>query len=293
MGEIEKTLSRVEKQGVPVTMMHHSRFFLPLLVSIFVCARSSADVRLVDAAGSISNVGLLQVRTDAGFGTVCGANPAAADVVCRALGYSYGSVSTSPCGFYGGANLCGAPGSPVAMADLICSGSEWSLEECSWSTPDAACSAHSADTLIYCGKSGASGQTPNGATRLIAPDGAPALDGKGRPEVYLKDVWVPICSSGISSGAGAVICKSMGFRGAFDEVAKCTSKGSCGEVPPGLSELACSGQESNVLDCPHTADSDVFCAPSESILVSCAGAGETQGRPAKEAAPQPVLKEGI
>ena len=99
---------------VPVTMMQHSsRFFLPLLLSVFVCARCSADVRLVDAAGSISNVGLLQVRTDAGFGTVCGANPAAADVVCRALGYSYGSVSTSPCGFYGGANLCGAPGSPV------------------------------------------------------------------------------------------------------------------------------------------------------------------------------------
>ena len=98
---------------MPVTMMQHSRFFLPLLFSVFVCARCSADVRLVDAAGSISNVGLLQVRTDAGFGTVCGANPAAADVVCRALGYSYGSVSTSPCGFYGGANLCGAPGSPV------------------------------------------------------------------------------------------------------------------------------------------------------------------------------------
>ena len=116
----------------------------------------------------------------------------------------------------------------------------------------------------------------------------------GRPEVYLKDAWVPICSSGISSGAGAVICKSMGFRGALTEVAKCTSRDSCGEVPPGLSELACSGQESNVLDCPHAAgSSDVFCAPSESILVSCAGAGETQGRPVKEAAPQPVLKEGI
>ena len=94
-------------------MMYHSRLVLSLLFSVAVCARCGADVRLVDAAGSISNVGLLQVRTDAGFGTVCGANPAAADVVCRALGYSYGSVSTSPCGFYGGSNLCGAVGSPV------------------------------------------------------------------------------------------------------------------------------------------------------------------------------------
>ena len=113
----------------------------------------------------------------------------------------------------------------------------------------------------------------------------------GRPEVYVKDAWVPICSSGISSGAGAVICKSMGFRGALDAASKCTSKDSCGEVPPGLSELACSGQENSVLDCPHVAGTDVFCAASESIMVTCAGNGETQGRPAKEAAPQPVLKE--
>ena len=40
-----------------------------------------ADVRLLDAAGSVSNVGLLQVRMDADFGTVCGANAASADVM--------------------------------------------------------------------------------------------------------------------------------------------------------------------------------------------------------------------
>jgi len=45
----------------------------------------SADVRLVDAAGGLSSVGLLQVRTDAGFGSVCGANAAAADAICFML----------------------------------------------------------------------------------------------------------------------------------------------------------------------------------------------------------------
>ena len=88
---------------------------LALLVALFffVGALSTTDVRLVDGTGSLSSVGLLQVRTDAGFGSVCGANPAAADVVCRSMGYTHGSVSTSPCGFYGGADLCGAAGSPV------------------------------------------------------------------------------------------------------------------------------------------------------------------------------------
>ena len=71
------------------------------------------DVRLVDAGGALSNVGLLQVKTDGGFGTVCGANLASADVACRSLGYAHGSVSSSGCGSYGGSDLCGATGTPV------------------------------------------------------------------------------------------------------------------------------------------------------------------------------------
>lgn len=44
-------------------------------------------VRLLDATGSVSNAGLLQVSLGVGsFGSVCGANAAAADVVCRQAG---------------------------------------------------------------------------------------------------------------------------------------------------------------------------------------------------------------
>jgi hypothetical protein len=43
--------------------------------------KCSIDVRLVDAAGRDSNVGVLQIKTDAGFGTVCGANAASADAI--------------------------------------------------------------------------------------------------------------------------------------------------------------------------------------------------------------------
>merc|ERR1712166_1465453 len=95
---------------------------------------------------------------------------------------------------------------------------------------------------------------------------------------------MPICSSGVSSGATTVICKSMGFSGATGS-AKC-SGAACGSNAPGVSELACSGAESEPLACPHEAGDDVFCAPSESIVVTCAGNGDSQGRPAKEAAPQ-------
>ena len=55
-------------------------FHLLFLLAFWTGAQCSADVHLIDAAGALSNVGLLQVKTDVGFGSVCGANAAAADV---------------------------------------------------------------------------------------------------------------------------------------------------------------------------------------------------------------------
>ena len=54
----------------------HFLFFL----AFWTGGQCSADVHLIDAAGALSNVGPLQVKTDVGFGSVCGANAAAADV---------------------------------------------------------------------------------------------------------------------------------------------------------------------------------------------------------------------
>merc|ERR1712072_370620 len=177
----------------------------------------------------------------------------------------------------------GAAGSPVAMADLKCSGTEWSVEECTWSAPDDTCGGHAQDTIIYCAAS-AKAESQQGAVRLIAVDGSPAIDGKGRPEIFVESAWVPVCSSGASAGAAGVICKSMGFSGSNGH-SKCSGLG-CGDSAPGVSELACSGTESSPLACPHEAGDDVFCAPSESLIVTCAGDGETQGRPAKASGPQ-------
>ena len=144
---------------------------------------------------------------------------------------------------------------------------------------------HAHDTVVYCTSSATAGAL-QGAVRLITADGSPSVDGEGRPEIFIESSWGPICSSGLSSGAATVICKSMGFSGASGS-SKCHGN-SCGVTAPVLSELACSGSEAGLLACPHEAGDDVFCAPSESLLVTCAGHGETQGRLAKEAAPPSI-----
>ena len=208
---------------------------------------------------------------------------AAADVVCAQLGYDFGIVSNSACENFGGSNLCGAVGSPVAMASLTCSGTELDIQQCSYSIPDSDCAEHVRDSVVFCGEHGGVGFVEPGALRLLDADGAPSFDGVGRLEIFHDDAWGPICHSGFNAGAAAVACKAMGFAGASaDGVGRCQGGegGSlCGMVAPQVSEFACAGQETNLLACPHVDGDAVFCAQEESVVLHCSGAGDAQGRP--------------
>jgi len=249
----------------------------------------SAGVRIVDGSGTLSSVGLVQVRTELGFGSICGLNLGAADVLCKQLGFDFGSVSSSPCATYGGSNLCGASGSPIAMKDLVCTGHEWDIEECTWEAPTARCAEHELDTIVYCGNEGQSLQ--DGTLRLIDADGSPSIDGRGRLEMFKAGVWAPVCNNGFASGSVAVACRQMGFVGvATSTASSCISvEHACGEAPPHVSKLYCSGHEASVVECTFEEGDDVYCAPEESVLIRCSGDGETQGRVAKFAPPAKLL----
>ena len=221
--------------------------------------------------------------------TICLLLQAAADVVCTQLGYDFGSVGTSSCEMYGGSNVCGIAGSPVAMASLSCSGGELDIQDCSYSIPDAGCASHAGDAIVFCGSKGGAGFVESGALRLLDTDGAPSIDGVGRLEVFNTNAWVPVCYSGFNAAAATVACKAMGFTGAaVDGVARCRrgdGGGLCGLVAPQISEVACAGQEVDLLSCPHVGADEVFCAPEESVVLRCSGVGDAQGRPKKIAVP--------
>lgn len=253
----------------------------------------ASSLRLVDAAGTLASVGLLQVRTEAGFGTVCGVNAGAADVACRLMGFDHGAVGSSPCGSYGGADLCGALGTPVAMKSLSCTGGELDLAGCEWLPPSEECLSHEADAVIFCA-SGAAGGAPDGSLRLLSDDGAPSVQGKGRLEMFTAGAWGPVCSEGFAAGSAAVACKQMGYAGAaaLSATSTCASAGGpnyCSSVAPRVSELACTGAESAAKDCPYEEGEDVYCAAEEAVVVSCAGDGDAQGRSPKAPAPEAEL----
>ena len=167
------------------------------------------------------------------------------------------------------------------MSALKCNGGELDLQQCEFSAPDEICQEHAHDSIVYCGTSGDG--TQEGAGRLLSFDGSPSIDGIGRFEVFHGNAWSPVCKSGFTAGAANVACKSMGFAGAqatpgFVSCGNVDGKNYCGESPPQLSEIACSGQEADVLACPHDETDSVFCAPAESVVLQCAGSGDTQGR---------------
>ena len=98
------------------------------------------------------------------------------------------------------------------MSDLKCSGSEWTLEECSWTAPSEECLTHAHDAIVFCSNGNPQGES-QGQVRLIAQDGSPAIEGQGRPEVLVHGSWSPVCATGLSSGSPAVLCKAMGCFG--------------------------------------------------------------------------------
>jgi len=251
---------------------------------------SAVDVRITGIAGEFANVGILQVRASSNrsedFGTVCGLNLQAGNVVCKMLGYDFGTVSSSPCNIYGGHNLCGAAGSLVAMQSLQCTGDELELSDCTWRAPDSACQTHNLDSIVYCGHA-AIAPFQEGALRLLDQDGAPSIDGIGRLDIVYGGSWAPVCASGFGAGAATVACKAMGFNSAefLAEPLRCKEKNMCGTIAPSVSSVSCSGSEKHLLDCKHEGGEDVYCSQEEAVVLKCAGNGNAAGRSSKLTAP--------
>lgn len=248
----------------------------------------TSDIRLVDVHGQLAASGLLQLRTDSGFGTVCGANLPVADVVCQALGYDHGTLSSSPCSAYGGSDLCGSVGSPVVK--VSCRGGELSLDDCVWSPPDTDCLEHQNDAVISCLRVDTPAEPTDGAVRLLAAHGSPSIDGTGRVDVFQGGQWSPVCSSGFTSSSARVACRQMGYSGvsekAWDTCRNLFDGRYCGTVPPDVAELKCKGHEGTVLSCPHQHGLDVLCAAEDSVVLMCGGTGgDPRGQPRKVPAP--------
>merc|ERR1711979_29215 len=165
--------------------------------------------------------------------------------------------------------------------DLRCAGGELSIHECSWAAPDAPCLGHRLDSVGYCARDGVF--MHDGVARLLDSTGAPALGGQGLLQIFLQQTgtWTTVC--GATQGAVSVVCKGMGFSGASSSGVVGLSK--TNTDAPLIGGLSCVGSESSVTQCNFDQGAlNVFCAPSEAVLVQCSGDGDTSGLPSLAAA---------
>ena len=73
---------------------------------------------------------------------------------------------------------------------------------------------------------------------------------KGRVEVYRNGYWGTICNDGWDVPDATVVCRMLGYSGAW--AAGCCAEYRGGTGPIWLSELSCTGREKTLSECGHS-----------------------------------------
>merc|ERR1712002_534772 len=89
---------------------------------------------------------------------------------------------------------------------------------------------------------------------------------EGRVEVFLNGVWGTVMDDHFGMEDARVVCKSLGYGGAANEL--CCSVYGDGGGPIHMDDVGCSGNEASISDCtyskpgadrPHNEDQGVRC----------------------------------
>ena len=99
---------------------------------------------------------------------------------------------------------------------------------------------------------------------------------KGRVEVYRSGFWGTICNNGWDIPDASVVCRMLGYPGAW--TASCCTEYPGGTGPVWLSDLSCTGQENSLAECGHSGwginkcnhekDAEVVCYTSSTEKLS-------------------------
>jgi deleted-in-malignant-brain-tumors protein 1 len=208
------------------------------------------DIRL---AGVISNPlkGRVEICYDGVWGTTCNNpwNSLNAMVVCRQLGHA--TLGAGVSGVLGNGN------GPILLHNVICSGSEYRLLDCS----------NQILTIPTCSR--AAGVTcqpgcPEGEIRLVNETSY----AEGRVEICLNNEWGTVCGQTWGTSDANVVCRQLGFSSGAEAFVGVRPFGEAlGRI--WLSNVLCNGSEralgdctasfSGINNCTHAQDAGVRC----------------------------------
>ncbi|XP_048714637.2 neurotrypsin-like isoform X2 [Caretta caretta] len=213
-------------------------------------AGAGAPLRL--AGGKESFAGRVEVYHDGKWGTICDDqwDDRDAEVVCRQLGFS-GTPKAFSWAHYGQGS------GPILLDEVECSGNELSLDQCKKNNWGQQNCDHIEDAGVSCDP------FTEGTVRLAGG----RTPSEGRVEVYYRGDWGTVCDDGWTALNAQVVCRQLGFSGP-------ASLASEGEYTLGqgfilLDDMACTGTEFSLLDCPHSNWGQHDCSHAEDVGVQC------------------------
>jgi hypothetical protein len=235
-----------------------------------LCADFS--VRLVSVQGltgtSVSK-GQVEVCIDETWGTVCDQNWSEEDarVVCSQLGF----IRSGALSYYDA--LLGQRTGRIHLSNVMCSGTESSLQSCTFNPLGITgqCT-HADDVGVSCRTS----QCSNGDLWLV--DGF--SDNEGRLELCYNYQWGTVCDDRWTQSSTNVACRQLGIQD-MTNVGRLTNNifsTATSVVPILLDDVACRGWESTILNCPHMTVGQHNCVHGEDITLRCGVCSEGEVR---------------
>ncbi|XP_072041414.1 uncharacterized protein [Amphiura filiformis] len=225
-----------------------------------------APVRLV--GGSNLNEGRVEVFYNNAWGTVCDDSwgDTDASVVCRQLGLP--SSGAQAAGFA----QFGQGTGQIWLDDVLCSGSENRLDECShngWGNHNC---GHSEDAGVIC----IIGPVP---VRLVGGSNS----NEGRVEIFYNNAWGTVCDDSWDNTDATVVCRQLGLPSSGAQAARLAQFGQ-GTGQIWLDNVLCSGSKNRLDECSHNGWGNHNCGHREDAGVICiivrlvGGSNSNEGR---------------
>ncbi|XP_011235852.1 CD5 antigen-like isoform X1 [Ailuropoda melanoleuca] len=209
-------------------------------------------VRLVD--GPKPCQGRVEVKHQGEWGSVCKASWsfAAAKVVCRQLGCGRAILTRKCC------NKATQGQGPIWLRKASCSGKEISLQDCPSGVWEKSNCTHDDDMWVEC-------EDPF-ELQLVGGDDRCS----GRLEVLHKGEWGTVCDDGWGEEADQVVCRQLSCGDPLSPSAKFRRRFGPGVGRIWLDDVACSGKERSLEQCPHRFWGQHDCSHTEDVAVVCA-----------------------
>ncbi|XP_046542990.1 deleted in malignant brain tumors 1 protein-like isoform X1 [Haliotis rubra] len=210
------------------------------------------------------------------WGTVCddSFDKREATVVCRMLGYSSGLVL--------GDDMYAAGTGPIWLDDMVCNGTETSVDNCThhpWGVNDC---SHREDVGVKCQPK------QNVTVQVRLENGSSQVE--GRVEVFHGGVWGTVCDSLWDAADAAVVCRMLNLS--FGNAVSISNAGfGQGSGSVLLGNVDCVGTEEDlglckfprwtVNQCQHSHDAGVICQAATANMTAvrlAGGATPSEGR---------------